>query len=441
MTWSVEEWQAHLLGLAVPLEPEVVSVHVAHGRTLAADVTARHDLPLWDNSAMDGFAVRAATLRDASPEDPVTLRVVGEVPAGGSNDPVLGSGDAVRIMTGAPIPTSADTVVRFERVAQDGIREEPWGWTEIRLDQPVAEGSDIRRQGEDRRAGDVIARAGERLSANLAAALAASGCGTVAVRPRPRVAVIVTGSELRPPGVSLARGEIPESNSVLLAGLIAGADAVLVHSRHVSDDPESLVAALDEVAESCDAIVLTGGVGPGNHDVVRIVLENEPGVRAAEVRIRPGKPQCAGRLARVDAGADATARAAADAGSDLGTPAQTGPMVFGLSGNPVAAAVSFELFVRPCLLALQGRDRVHRPRLAAEVREGWSSRPGVAQVTPVVLDVDDAGGLVCDRAVRSGGVSHAVGAVGRANGFAFVPESRDRVEAGSRVDVLLVEWP
>lgn len=432
MRWSIEEWQRHLITQARPLPSRRVGIAEAHGLTLAESVHSAHDLPLWDNSAMDGFAVRAAELVGASPEAPITLTVIGEVAAGSHEDPELGPGDTVRVMTGAPLPTAADAVVRFERaqlghapgneadIAGGPARIDPWSAATITLTSPVLAGTDVRLRGEDRRQGAVIAEPGEKLSANLVAAIAAAGTSEVSVHRVPRVGVIVTGSELMPPGTTdLPRGAIPESNSVLLAGLVREADATAADSRHVTDDPAALSSAIEDLAVTCDAIVLTGGLGPGAHDVVRVVLEGEAGVETPTLPMRPGKLQCAGRLRRSEAA--------------------TGPMIFGLSGNPVAAAISFELFVRPCLLTMQGRAEALRQPVAARATSGWSSAEAITQFTPVRVETDEAGHFVCGRVVRSGGTSHAVGAAGRANGFAVVPAGQARVESGDTVRVLVFD--
>lgn len=446
MHWSVEEWQQYLITQARPLPSRHVAIAEALGLTLAESVRSAHDLPLWDNSAMDGFAVRAAEVASASPENPVTLTVIGEVAAGSHEDPALGPGETVRVMTGAPLPTAADAVVRFERAQLDqspggpapdselapgDVRDQgdPWSAAAITLTSPVLAGTDVRLRGEDRRRGAVIAEPGEKLSANLAAAIAAAGSAEVAVYRTPRVGVIVTGSELMPPGTSdLPRGAIPESNSVLLAGLVRDADAIVADIRHVSDDPAGLRSAIEALAATCDAIVLTGGLGPGAHDVVRIVLEEEAGVETPTLPMRPGKLQCAGRVRRSEPSSNA---------SGEGAPA--GPMIFGLSGNPVAAAISFELFVRPCLFTMQGRVEALRQPIAARATSGWSSPEGITQFTPVRVETDAAGQFVCERVVRSGGTSHAVGAAGRSNGFAVIPEGQARVEPGDSVRVLVFD--
>lgn len=406
--------EAHLawiLARVPQLEPITVALRDANGLTLAADIAAPRALPLWDNSAMDGYAVRAADLAAATAEEPVTLRVVGEVAAGSAEDPPLAPGTTVRIMTGAPTPSDADAVVPVEHTRGD-TQANPWAIAEVAVLRAPVPGANVRRLGEDVAAGAPLATAGDALGARRIAALAAAGVERVAVRPRPRVAVIATGSELRGPGELLERGQIPESNSLLIASLLAedGIDAAPVTVS--ADDVAAFRARVAELSDGVDMIITTGGVGPGRHDIVRIALEEEPNVHALRVAVRPGQPQCVGRL-------------------------RGGAWIFALPGNPVSAAVSFELFVRPALLHTQGRAQVERTRLPATAEVGWRGASGRMQVLPVRVSSGEAG-LGCRPAVNPGGVSHAVGGHGSADGYALVPADRGDVAAGERVDVILV---
>ncbi|WP_416442362.1 gephyrin-like molybdotransferase Glp [Leucobacter sp. HNU] len=408
---AAEEHLRWILDRVPVLAAQVLPLDDAVGLLLAEDVASLLDLPIWDNSAMDGYAVRSADLAAATAQRPLALRVVGEVAAGSPEDPSIAPGETVRIMTGAPMPSAADAVVPVERTSGD-TPGEPWARAEARFSGPVAPGTNVRRRAEDVAAGAVIARAGSALGAARIAALAAAGVSSVGVRPRPRVAVLVTGSELSAPGTALERGRIPESNSLLLRALLAeqGIDAVEVGTS--VDDPDALATRLSELGRRVDLVLTTGGVGPGRHDVVRLALEREPGVRPVRVAVRPGQPQCAGRL---DGGA----------------------WIFALPGNPVSAAVSFELFVRPALHRMQGGDGSPRLRLPAVAEIGWRGPAGRLQVLPVRID-SDGSGLRCAPAVDPGGFSHAVGGHGTADGYAMVPVGRGDVVAGEAVDVILV---
>lgn len=404
---SVAEHSARLLRLVQPLAPQTLPVGpVLHGAVLASDVLASHPLPLWDNSAMDGFAVRSADTAILTSGSPATLQVIGEVPAGSSWDPQLLPGQCVKIMTGAPLPTAADAVARIEDTS---AAVAGWDVSSVRINVPVPKGKDVRQRGEDRSTGELIARAGDELGAARLSALAAAGASELSVRTMPKVAVLVTGAELRPPGQTLSRGQIPETNSLLIAGLLAESGITAATIVHCVDDPQTVRAKLNELAPTHDAILSTGGVGPGDYDVMRKVLADEPGVYATRVRVRPGQPQCAGRLAK-------------------------GAMMFALPGNPVSAAVSFELFVRPALRAMQGHSVLQRPRLKAVAALGWRAAGNRLQVLPIVFEHGEQ--LRCAPAVAAGRISHSVGGFGSAQGYALIPAGVEEIHPGDTVDVL-----
>ncbi|WP_345472697.1 molybdopterin molybdotransferase MoeA [Glutamicibacter ectropisis] len=400
---SVDEHLARLLDLVHPLTVKTVPISPAlHGAVLASDVFAGHAMPLWDNSAMDGFAVRSADTANA----PATLEVIGEVPAGSSWDPELLAGQCVKIMTGAPLPSTADAVVRIEDTS---AATTGWDVSTVQVNLPVPAGKDVRAAGEDRTAGELIARTGEELTAARLSALAAAGASELSVRTSPRVAVLITGAELRSPGEELARGQIPESNSFLMSGLLAESGITAATIAHCVDDEHLVRAKLAELSATHDAILSTGGVGPGDYDVMRKVLADQPRVYATRVRVRPGQPQCAGRL--------------------IG-----GAMIFALPGNPVSAAVSFELFVRPALRAMQGHGQLQRPRLQAVAAVGWSTAGNRLQVLPIVFEHGQS--LRCAPAVAAGRISHSVGGFGAAQGYALIPDGIQQVHPGDTVEVL-----
>jgi len=428
---------------------ETVRLADAAGRVLAASVDAVVASPPFDNSAMDGFAVRWADVATATPDAPLTLTVVADHAAGSASaldaEP-LGAGEAARIMTGAPVPAGADTVVPVERTdggdSPDARNDDDAGADTgadaahlVRVFSAPDLGRHIRRAGEDLKVGDRVLEAGTLLGPRQVAAAATAGHGTLDVVRRPRVTAIATGSELTDPGEALLPGRIPDSNSLLLAGLVRDAGCELVEVVRMPDDEGLLRAWLDGLGPR-DAVVFTGGVSVGAYDVVRRVLAELGTVDFVRVAMQPGSPQAFGRLAG-------------------GTP------VFGLPGNPVAVAVSFEMFVRPALLALQGRTDVQRRRLRATAAVGWDSPAGRLQVMPVSfvegeLDGDGDGdggapgapgppgtpGALLSPAVRpatSGGAgSHLSGGLAAASGFAVVPEHVVRVEPGDVVEVLVI---
>ena len=406
-----EEYLAWILDRIERLPVESLPIAEAAGRTLAEPVFARHPLPLWDNSAMDGYALRSEDVATAGDETPVALTVVGEVRAGAATPPSIAAGEAAKIMTGAPVPEDADAVVALERTASE---QGPGRWADetVLVHEAARPGRNIRVQGEDVPSAAQIAAAGDELSALRAAALIAAGIERVSVSRSPRVAVIATGAELRAPGEPLDHGQIPESNTGLIAGLLRDAGVQPVSVEHCSDDADALLSTLDERSRIADFIITTGGIGPGVSDVTRIALEGHPDVRPAHVAIRPGRPQSAGRL-------------------------RSGAFVFALPGNPVSAAVSFELFIRPALLAVQGRARIHRLRIPATAASDWPGVKGRLQVLPVTIR-DDDGALLCAPAVNPRGVSHAVGGQGSANGYALIGPERGDVRSGESVPVVMV---
>ncbi len=327
---SLAEARAAVLERVVPLPAEPVALGEAGGRILAEDAVATVDLPPFPSSAMDGFAVRAA-------DSPGRLVVVGTVAAGAPATAGLRAGEAMGIATGGAVPTGADTVVRIEDVVLEGNTVEIPG---------VDEGTSVRPRGGDIRRGEVVVEKGTRLGAAHVAALAAAGVARVSVSRRPRIAVLATGSELRPPGELLGPGQIFDANGVLLATALSAAGAEVEVLPAVEDDPGAHRDALERGLDA-DVLVTTGGVSVGPHDLVRSILRSL-GVEEVfwGVAVKPGKPLAFG--------------------------VRGATLVFGLPGNPVSSLVGCELFVRPAALALQGASEpgpVYREaRLAAAVK-------------------------------------------------------------------------
>ena len=409
---TVAEHLAAALSLVSPLPAVRIPLEEADGHVLAEDVRAPSLLPRWDNSAMDGYAVRAQDVAGATDGDPVSLEVLADLAAGSDEEPTVRRGTAARIMTGAPVPPGADAVVPVE--VTDG------GTVTVLVRRPAAEGAHIRRAGEDVQAGDVVLATGTLLGPAQVAAAASVGCSGLSVHRRPRVAVLSTGSELVPPGAALRRGQIPDSNSYLLAASVRAAGCDVVRVGAVPDERDALRSVLDEQLGAVDAVVTSGGVSMGAYDVVKEVLAREAGMAFVQVAMQPGKPQGLGRLG--------------------GTP------VFALPGNPVSALVSFEVFVRPALLRLRGLADVERPRVMVVVDDGWRTPPGRAQYMPVALVDDGPAGVPTGervphvrRAVSGGSGSHLVAGLARAEGLAMVPAEVDEVRPGDRVRVMWVD--
>ncbi len=401
---EVAEHRAAVLALATLAGTEDLAPAAAIGRVLAAPVIARGDLPPWDCSAMDGYAVRAADLAGASPSRPVRLAVVGESAAGASTPSTVAAGTAVRIMTGAPLPRGADAVVRQE----DTDMGQPW----VSIGQGPRPAQNVRARGGDARTCDVVLTAGADLGPPQVAAAVAAGLALITARARPRVAVLSTGAELVAAGRPLRPGQIHDSNSELLATAVTAAGAHVVHHGAVGDDVPRLRAALAELETGADLVLTSGGVSVGAYDVVKAALT--PRVDFVGVAMQPGKPQGAGHLPG-------------------GTP------VVCLPGNPVSAFVSFEVFVRPLLRAMLGATAIDRPLTWGVVDDEWDTPAGRTQYMPVVLGRDRGQGPTIRRAAAGGSRSHLVVGLARAQGLAVVPNHLPHVRAGDRLAVIRTE--
>ena len=436
---SVAEQLAHVLAQVSALPPVRLPLDEARGLVLAEDVRSSTDTPPFDNSAMDGYAVRRADLLGASAATPVTLPVIADLAAGTAENPQIGPGQVARIMTGAPVPDGADAIVPIEDTDQ--------GRYSVTVTVPPKPAAHIRRAGDDARAGDTVLRAGLQLWPTRLSAAASAGTSTVLVHPAPRVAVISTGSELVVPGEPTQRGQIPDSNSFLLAAAVAEAGGIATRIGAVPDDEDTLRELLSSLVGTVDAIVLSGGVSVGAYDVVKAVLAPLGTVGFGPVKMQPGKPQGFGRWPASAASHEAPGAPEAtslpvqhaestEGGASVTEPLVLAPLIFALPGNPVSAYVSFEVFVRPALRRMLGLTALQRPSVQAVVADGWSSPPGRAQYMPVVIEADGDRTLA-RRAARGGSGSHLVASLGQATAFAVVPEDVTRVVAGDTVTVLL----
>jgi len=404
---SVDEHLESILA-AIPTLPAFAQTLLdAQGCALGADVACRVDLPPFDNSAMDGYAVIADDVAGAGPDTPVTLPVVGDIAAGASRAYAIRPGMAVRIMTGAPMPHGADAVVPVEDTDADTTR--------VRVDRAAAAGAYVRRRGSDAHAGDLVVEAGTVLTPRHISALAAAGHGRVPVHPRPRVVVLATGSELQPPGTDLGDAMIFDANSFGLAASAREAGAIAYRVGIVPDDPRQLLDLLEDQLVRADMVVTSGGVSVGAHDVVKEVLSRLGTVEFREVAMQPGKPQGFGTI-----GNDATP-------------------IFTLPGNPVSAFVSFEVFVRPAIRRLQGMPTDDRTRVAAVAATSWRSPDGRRQYTRVHYEPPADGQPLGTVTPVGGQASHQVSDLAGANALVVVPESATEVPAGAQVETILLD--
>jgi molybdenum cofactor synthesis domain-containing protein len=403
---DLAEAQAHILGAVGVLEPRVVPLADALGLVCAVAVTAGEAVPPFANSAMDGYAVRAADVASADSDFPVALRVVDVLPAGHAPTVAIGPGEAIRIMTGAPVPDGADAIVMVEetRVADDDDGR-------VLIEFSASVGDFVRAAGGDVQPGDVVVEAGTRLRPAHLGVLASVGRSEVTVYPRARVGVLSTGDELVADGSPLAPGQIRDSNRPMLLALLEelGADAVDLGSAR--DDEDLIAATLEAAVDSCDAVITSGGVSVGDYDAVKVVLNRlAPGsMHWWQVRIRPAKPLAFGVV--------------------------RGVPVFGLPGNPVSSHVSFELFARPALRKLTGHADVFRAPTVMTAGAGLTRpRDGKVHFIRVRVEPTDTGPVASSSGPQ---FSNALAAMAAADGLAIVPDGPG-VEPGAAVEVLVL---
>jgi molybdopterin molybdotransferase len=396
---TVEEHRARVTTLVGTLPVVELPVADCLGLVLAADLVAPIALPPFDNSAMDGYAVRAGELAGATEDRPVLLPVAEDIPAGRTDVVPLLPGTAHRIMTGAPVPPGADTVVPVEQT--DAGTDEVLVFTESKP------GTHLRLAGEDVAAGSVVLTAGTVLGPIQLGLAAAVGSATLSVYRRPKVLVLSTGSELVEPGRPLLPGQIYESNGIMLAAAVRAAGGVPELLRFVPDDVDSFHRTLIDRLAGADLVITSGGVSAGAYEVVKDALTGQ-GVTFYKVAMQPGGPQGAGRY--------------------HGVPVVT------LPGNPVSAAISFEIFVRPAMLAAMGRRSVDRRRPVATLATPVTAPAGKRQYRRGHYEAGDA-----SVAPVGGPGSHLLGSFAVANCLFVVPEEADALPAGAQVEIIDLE--
>jgi molybdopterin molybdotransferase len=399
---SVEEALHIVSAHASPLETERVTLEEAAGRTLREDVISPDAIPPFDNSAVDGYAVKVSDLSEASQSRPVMLTLKGVVGAGQTPERTLRAGEAFQIMTGAPLPTGTEAVVMIEQT-----RKLPDG--RIGFIAPVHAGDNCRRAGEDLSAGQKILSSGDVLRPYDVGLCATVGRDRLAVTRKPRVAIVATGSELVPPGQPLKAGQIRASTGYALHGLIESAGGKAVDYGIVRDDPEETRRVLSE-ATSCDVILTCGGVSMGEFDYVRPAMEKlKITTHFWKVRQRPGKPLVFGTRER--------------------------RLFFGLPGNPVSSLICFEIYVRPCLYRLLGRSGYDGKRIKVMAAESIAAKSGLHQFIRVRLEYSEGRWKAWPYGKQSSGVLSTLSA---AHGLLEIPENAPDVCAGDEADVLIL---
>jgi molybdopterin molybdotransferase len=405
---GVDEHLSRIIATVQQLQPSRLSLLDAQGCVLARDVVSEVPLPGFTNSAMDGYAVRAADIASATQTDPVTLPVVGAIPAGNTEAFGLAPGQSMRIMTGAPIPDGADAVVPVE-LTRSELEGDSRASVEVMAAMSV--GQYVRRAGDDVAVGDLVMRHGTRLEPRQIALLAAVGMGDVSVTPKPRVVVVSTGDELIEPGTRPGFGQVVDSNGPMLTAAVRALDCLPLHVACVRDDARTLLSVIEGLLPHVDAVVTTGGVSMGDHDTVKEVFSSVGTMRFDKVAMQPGMPQGFGVL------------------GDHEVP------VFTLPGNPVSAMVSFEVFVAPALRLMAGRPQRETPLVTAVAGHDWTSPADKVQFARVVLSRSGSEHRVA-LAGKQG--SHVLGGLANANALAVIPADVSLVRAGDLVQCHLL---
>ncbi len=402
---SVEEALERILGEIYPLPTTHIPLAETLGLVLATDVIAQEDMPPFANSAMDGFALRS---QDSQPRaaQPPRLRVTGSVAAGYVADHAVEEGTALRIMTGAPVPPGADAVIQIELTRYDGPAS---AWVDVL--QPVTPGNNVRPAGEDMRRGQTVLRKGTEIGPWEIGVLATLGLATVPVIRRPQVAILGTGDEVIDVDQPLAPGKIRNSNSYLLEAAVQHAGARPVRLGIARDTVESLREKFSQALDS-DLIITSGGVSVGDFDLVKNIMAEQGKIDFWRINMRPGKPVAFGHIGQVP--------------------------LLGLPGNPVSAAVTFELFGRPVLRKMLGHTRLSRPQVEVIVEDGISERASRRHY--VRAHVTWRSGRFIAHTTGNQG-SNIMTSLVDANALLIVPEGSVEIKAGETTQALMLDWP
>ena len=412
---SVEEALAKIINSIQILDSEGKLLLDCLGQVLAEDVYSPFDVPPHDNSAMDGYAVQSESITGANYKNPKVLRVVGEVAAGRVSDLKVGPGTAIRIMTGAFIPSGADVVVPFEDTDEIDRKQAAISKTEIGVRVSLAEGCNIRRRGEDIAQGELVLTKGKLLRPADIGVLASLGKSMVSVIRRPLVGILATGNEVVEINQPLLPGKIYNSNSYSLAAQVLRYGGIPELLGIAPDDVQQLTAAVREGLE-CDILVTSGGVSLGDYDVVKQVLATEGNVSFWTVRMKPGKPLAFGMFKRSD-------------GKQI-------PHL-GLPGNPVSSMITFEVFARPAILKMMGRSNLVKSNITAVMEDSVGNKDGRRIFARVVVTRRDGKYFAHITGPQGSGI---LSSMTKANGLAIIPENTKEVKPGAPVEVMMLDW-
>lgn len=415
---SVEEARERILAFFSRLQPERRGILDALGQVIAEDIAAPFDIPPLDNTAMDGYAVRASDTTGASETEPVRLNVVGNLAAGYVIDKPIRPGETIRIMTGAPLPPGADAIVPFEETDEPlrGVNEAPKGGDTVGIFKAADVGANVRYRAEDVTRGQPVISAGRVMRPSEAGVLAAIGLDSISVFRRPVVAILSTGDEITPPGEPLGPGRIYDANAYSIASLVLKYGGIPKLLGIARDTVEDLTAKIHD-GLGADMIVTSAGVSRGDFDVVKDVLAREGSVNFWTVRMRPGKPLAFGSF-----------------------PAPGGRQVphIGLPGNPVSSMVAFELFGRPAIFKMLGRDDWQRPVVKAITRDRVVNSDLRRFFARCIVTLGDDGRYYADLTGPQG--SGILTSMSAANGLTIIPEDQPIAEAGEEIDVMMIDW-
>lgn len=412
---SVEDAYQRVLGHFSPLEAEESPLMQAIGRVLAEDIYSPLDLPPMANSAMDGYAVLGKDIGGAGKETPVQLKVIGLVAAGQISNQQVTHGIAIRIMTGAPIPEGADTVVPFEETDEVQRRRASQTLDQIAILAGLPPGSNVRPSGEDVRNGELVLEAGTPIRAAEVGVLASLGLNSARFIRRPVVSILATGDELSPAGKPLNPGKIYDSNSFSVAASVLAAGGIPRLLGVAQDNLEDLHAKLRE-ADGSDLVITSAGVSKGDYDIVKDVLTARGEINFWSVRMRPAKPLAFGVITSAD-------------GKQM-------PLL-GLPGNPVSAIVAFEMFARPAIRRMMGLRRLERPRVEGVLTGPIHNYDGRRVYARVEVSRKD-GVYYANPAGPQG--SNILTSMSRANGLAVCPEDLPKKNKGETVQILMLDW-